>query len=144
MSTTTTSALAGYPARYFGAWNGRDLDAVAPLLADTFRWTDPLLPEPLTGLEGAHAFFGGSWAGFPDIAFEMLGPPLVDEAAGTVAQEWRMTGTHQGEFPAGVAATGKPFDITGTDVFEVDADGRATAVRAYYDALGLMRQLGLA
>lgn len=144
MSTTTPSALAAYPARYFDAWNGRDIDAVAPLLADDFLWTDPLLPEPLTNLAGAHAFFTGTWAGFPDIAFELIGGPMVDEGSGTVAQEWRMTGTHQGEFPAGVPATGKPFDVSGTDVFAVDAEGRATAVRAYYDALGLMRQLGLA
>ncbi|MTD45842.1 polyketide cyclase [Conexibacter sp. W3-3-2] len=140
---TTTTLLAAYPGRYFAAWNGRDLDAVAPILADAFHWTDPLLPAPLEHLDAAHGFFTGSWGAFPDLRFELIGEPLVDEAAARVAQEWRMLGTHSGEFPP-LPVTGKPFDVTGTDVFTVDEDGRATVVRAYYDALGLMRQLGLA
>ena len=143
MSTTTT-VLAAYPARYFAAWNDQEIEAVAPILAESFAWTDPLLPpEGLTNLEGAHGFFVGSWGAFPDMRFELLGEPLVDEAAGRVAQEWRMTGTHTGEFPP-LPITGKPFDVKGTDVFSVDADGRATEIRAYYDSAGLMRQLGLA
>lgn len=141
---TTTAVLAAYPARYFTAWDGQDIEAVAPLLADTFAWTDPLLPpEGLSTLEGAHGFFAGSWNAFPDMRFELVGEPLVDEAAGRVAQVWRMTGTHTGEFPP-LPITGKAFDVTGTDVFAVDADGRATEIRAYYDSAGLMRQLGLA
>jgi steroid delta-isomerase-like uncharacterized protein len=144
MSTTTTPALATYPERYFAVWNGRDVSAAEGILADSFEWTDPLLPGPLSTLEMAQGFFQGAWAGFPDFAIEAIGEPLVDEAAGRVAQEWRMTGTHDGEFPPGAPPTGKPFSVTGTDVFTVDAEGRATAVHAYYDVAGLMAQLGLA
>jgi steroid delta-isomerase-like uncharacterized protein len=143
--TTTAPALATYADRYFAAWNGRDLGAVERILAPQFSWTDPSLPAELTGYEGARGFFQASWLGFPDIAFEAIGAPLVDDAAGRVAQEWRMTGTHTGEgFPPGVPPTGKAFDLTGTDVFTVGDDGRATAIRAYYDAATLARQLGLA
>lgn len=39
--------------------------------------------------------------------------------------------------------TSKPFDITGTDVWTVDGEGRATSIRAYYDTATLVRQLGL-
>jgi steroid delta-isomerase-like uncharacterized protein len=145
MSTTAADSgtLTAYPARYFAAWNGRDLDAAAPLLADAFTWTDPQLPEALTSLEGAHGFFQGGWAGFPDIRFEAIGEPLIDAEGSRVAQEWRMTGTHEGEFPPGVPPTGKAFSVDGTDVFTVDADGRATAIHAYYDVAGLLAQLGL-
>jgi len=55
-----------------------------------------------------------------------------------------MTGSHQGEFPPGVPGSGKAFDLLGTDVFTVDAEGRATEIRAYYDSVGLLRQIGLA
>jgi steroid delta-isomerase-like uncharacterized protein len=145
MPTSAVTALATYPERYFAAWNGRDIAVVESILAEEFSWIDPSLPEELTTFEGARAFFEGSWQGFPDLAFESIGDPLVDEAAGRVAQEWRMTGTHTGEgFPPGVAATGKAFDVPGTDVFTVDASGLATSVRAYYDAATLARQLGLA
>lgn len=143
--TTTTTAISTYADRYFAAWNGRDIAVVESILAPRFSWTDPSLPAELTEYDSARGFFQASWQGFPDIAFEAIGAPLVDEAAGRVAQEWRMTGTHTGEgFPPGVPPTGNAFDLTGTDVFTVGEDGRATAIRAYYDAGTLVRQLGLA
>jgi steroid delta-isomerase-like uncharacterized protein len=144
MSTSVTQSLARYPLRYFAAWNGRELADVEELLAAEFSWIDPSLPAELTHLDGAHGFFAASWAAFPDLHFTAVGEPLVDEPGGRVGAEWRMTGTHTGaEFPPGVPATGKAFDVLGTDVFTVDADGRATAIRAYYDAATLARQLGL-
>jgi len=144
MSTSVTQSLARYPSRYFAVWNGRELADVDELLAAEFSWIDPSLPAELTQLAGAHGFFEASWAAFPDLRFTAIGEPLVDEPAGRVAAEWRMTGTHTGaEFPPGAPATGRAFDVLGTDVFTVDADGRATAIRAYYDAATLARQLGL-
>ena len=45
-----------------------------------------------------------------------------------------MVGTHTGEgFPPGVAATGHPFDIPGFDVWQIDDDGRAVSVHAYWN-----------
>ena len=139
----TATALAAYPARYFDAWNAQDIEMALDVIADDIEWVDPLLPAPLDSKDGARGFFEGSWAGLPDLRLEAVGEPLVDEANGRVACEWRMTGTHRGEL-AGIPATGKPFDVAGTDVWEIDADGRATSVHAYYDAATLMRQLGLA
>lgn len=145
MSTTTASVLAEYPARYFAAWNDQELEKVESILAvDGFSWIDPSLPAELTDLEGAHGFFQAAWQGFPDMSFEMVGPPMVDEEASRVSQEWVMRGTHTGEgFPPGVPPTGNSFEVPGTDIWEVDADGRATMIRAYYDAATLARQLGL-
>jgi steroid delta-isomerase-like uncharacterized protein len=141
---STATSLAGYPARYFAGWNDQRPEAAKDLLATEFSWIDPSLPAEVTELAGARLFFQSSWAAFPDMHFEMVGEPLLDEAAGRVAAEWRMTGTHTGaEFPPGVPATGKAFDVYGTDVFTVDDTGRATAIRAYYDAATLARQLGL-
>jgi hypothetical protein len=144
MSTQAPELIASYPERYFAAWNGRDLAVVESILTPSFSWIDPSLPVELTEYDGARGFFGASWQRFPDLAFEALGGPLVDAAAGRVAQEWRMTGTDLGEsVPPGSPPTRNAFDLLGTDVFTIDEDGRATAIRAYYDAATLARQIGL-
>lgn len=143
MAAADTTTLTGVPGRYFDTWNARDESAIDDLMADSFDWNDPLLPAPLENAEGARAFLTGSWAGFPDLRFELIGDPLVDEARGRVAQVWRMLGTHDGEFN-GIPATGKAMDVIGTDVFTVGADGRVTEIRACYDSLTALRQLGIA
>lgn len=142
MGVAEMTVLAGVPERYFGAWNGRDRSAIDAVLADEFTWVDPLLPGPLDNLEGAYLFLEGSWEGMPDLRFELIGGPCVDEANSRVAQEWRMFGTHTGDF-LGTDATNNTVDLIGTDTFTVDADGRVTVLHAYYDAGSVLRQLGL-
>jgi steroid delta-isomerase-like uncharacterized protein len=143
--TLATTNLAAYPGRYFAAWGQRDLATALDVIADAVDWQDPSLPAPITDHDGAAGFFTAAWTGFPDLAFHAVGDPLIDTANRRVSQEWRMVGTHTGEgFPAGVAPTGRAFDVAGTDVWQVDDDGRAVAVHAYWDVLALMAQLGLA
>jgi steroid delta-isomerase-like uncharacterized protein len=143
-ATVSTATLAAYPQRYLGAWNQRDVSVALQVVHPKVHWVDPLLPEPLTDADGAAAFFGGAWQGFPDLHFEAVGAPLVDVEHGRVASAWRMTGTHTGEFPAGVPGTGNTFAIEGTDVWEVDEQGCAVAVQAFYDSIALLRAIGLA
>jgi steroid delta-isomerase-like uncharacterized protein len=140
----SAATLSAYPQRYLDAWNQRDIATALQVIHQKVHWTDPLLPEPLTDPEGAASFFGGAWQGFPDLRFEVIGAPLVDVSTGRVASAWRMTGTHLGEFPAGVPASGNAFSIDGADVWEVDAEGRATSVQAFYDSIALLRAVGLA
>jgi steroid delta-isomerase-like uncharacterized protein len=139
-----TDALTAFPARYFAAWSQRDVEVALDLFTPELSWIDPALPAEMTSRTEARGFFEAAWQGFPDISFTAVGEPLVDVKTGRVAHEWRMTGTHTGEgFPPGVPATGKPFDVPGTDVWQVDADGRAVSVRAYYELSTLLGQLGL-
>jgi steroid delta-isomerase-like uncharacterized protein len=142
MEARTTTTVTKVPLRYFEIWNGRDETAIDDLLADEFVWVDPLLPTELDNLEGAHMFLTGAWAGMSDLRFELIGEPVVDAAGERVAQEWRMLGTHDGEF-LGTDATHKSLDTRGVDVFTVDDRGRVTELRAYYDAGGVLGQLGL-
>jgi len=140
-----TTVLTSYPARYFAAWSQREIEVALELFTPRLSWIDPSLPAELTSRKEAQGFFEAAWQGFPDLAFVAVGEPLVDVDTGRVAHEWRMTGTHTGEgFPPGIPPTGKPFDVAGTDVWQVDADGRAVSVRAYYDLATLLNQLGLA
>ena len=142
--TSVSADLAGYPARYFTAWSQRDLATALDVIAENIDWQDPSLPEPLTDRDSAAAFFTAAWSGFPDMAFHAIGEPLVDAANNKVTQEWRMTGTHTGEgFPPGVPPTGRAFDVTGMDVWEVDDAGRAVSVHAYWNVGTLLTQLGL-
>lgn len=143
--TTATTDLAGYPVRYFAAWNQRDLAAALAVIAEIVDWQDPSLPAPITDHEQAGQFFAASWSGFPDLAMKPEGEPLVDIANRRVSQEWRMVGSHTGEgFPPGVAPTGRSFDVTGMDVWQIDGAGRAVSIRAYWNVGALLAQLGLA
>jgi steroid delta-isomerase-like uncharacterized protein len=142
--TATISTLEEYPQRYLAAWNQRDLATALEVIHPEVHWVDPLLPEPVTDHAGAAAFFTGGWQGFPDLTFEAIGRPLVDAGNRRVACAWRMSGTHTGEFPPGAPISGNAFEVLGTDVWEVGADGRATSVHAFYDSIVLLRAIGLA
>ncbi|MDV2477104.1 ester cyclase [Rhodococcus zopfii] len=143
-AATDLTTLESYPQRYFEAWSQRDIDVALDVISPQVDWRDPSLPAPITDHEGARDFFVSAWQGFPDLKFEAIGTPIVDVARRRVTHEWRMIGTHTGEgFPPGVPPTGKPFDIPGADIWEVDEHGRAVSVRAYWDVATLMRQLGL-
>ena len=119
-------------------------ESLAEVNADNVDWQDPSLPEPITGREAAAAFFTAAWSGFPDLQMQPIGEALVDEANRRICQEWRMVGTHTGEgFPPGVPPSGRPFDVTGTDIWQVDETGRAVCVHAYWNVATLLTQLGL-
>jgi steroid delta-isomerase-like uncharacterized protein len=59
----------------------------------------------------------------------------------TAAQHWTVTGTHVGEF-MGNAPTGKQFTLDGITIYRVQ-DGKLVEERTVWDALGLVKQLGL-
>lgn len=143
-SSISVGTLEAYPARYLAAWNQRDIATALKVIHPEVNWIDPLLPVPLSDHAGATGFFEGAWLGFPDLEFESVGSPLVDVVAGRVASAWRMTGTHTGEFPPAAPISGNTFEVFGTDVWEVDEEGRATSVHAYYDSLVLLHAIGLA
>ena len=111
--TAATTDVAAYPARYFAAWNQRDLATALTVISQTVHWEDPSLPAPITDHEQAAGFFTAAWSGFPDLAMHPVGEALVDVVNRRVSQEWRMVGTHSGEgFPPGVAPTSLIFNQT--------------------------------
>ncbi|MGH8997955.1 MAG: ester cyclase [Acidimicrobiia bacterium] len=136
------NVLAKIPQRYFDAWNGRDEHALDDFFASTFVWKDPLLPSPIDNLEGAQYFMTGSWEGFSDLRFELVGGPMIDEANSRVSQTWLMTGTNDGEF-AGSDPTNNKTELLGTDVWTVDDAGQVTELIACYDSVTVLRDLGM-
>ncbi len=138
---TNTTQLAEIPVRYFEAWGGRDPHALDNFFADRFLWEDPLLPQPVTDLKGAQQFLKGSWKNFSDMRYEMIGGPMIDAVNNRVSQQWRMLATNNGELVPGKPASGNRVDVIGIDVWTVK-NGLVTHMRACYDALGLMKQIG--
>ncbi len=58
-----------------------------------------------------------------------------------VAFRWLLSGTHEGEF-MGVAATGRRVEVMGMDIVRV-ADGEIVDHWGEFDAMGLLRQIGV-
>ena len=128
-------------ARYFGAWNARDPDAVAGAFAAGGTYTDPTVTgPPLTGTAIAgHA--RALLAAFPDLRFEVLGgQPAGSQANGTVVAQWLMRGTNTGPWN-GQPPTGRTVTVRGVGVI-AGMDGQVTSAEGYFDRQGLAEQLG--
>jgi steroid delta-isomerase-like uncharacterized protein len=124
--------------RWFDAWNSRDLEAIAAVMADDGTYADPMVPDGLGPQETA-GYAGGLFAAFPDLGFTVEGEGRCGE--GTVLAEWRMRGTNGGSFN-GLPPTGRAIDLPGADVIRVEGD-RIRSVRGYFDSAVVPRQLGL-
>ena len=81
------------------------------------------------------------WArnAFPDI-HATIEDPIIAEGD-RVAYRWTFRGTHQGEI-MGIALTGKEVEVTGIDIVRI-AGGKIVEAWGVWDALGMMRQLGV-
>ena len=58
------------------------------------------------------------------------------------ALEWESMGTNDGPL-AGMPPTNRPYRLRGSSIGRLDADGKITENRDYYNVLDLMTQLGL-
>ena len=142
--TVDASTLRELTQRYAAAWNGRDASAMDALVTDDIFWIDPALPQPLRSKAEVRRFMEDSWGSFPDLRFADSDPPFLVEQGDSVAWGWRMYGTFTGTRldPPGFAATGRAFEVTGVDQWEL-RDGRIARYRAHYDTNDLARQLGI-
>ena len=120
------------------AWNSLDPQRVVDVLTEDHIYEDVTFAVVCRGAAETRGFFEGAYSAFPDIHFTLTSAAADAERA---ALEWTMTGTHQGDLP-GLPATGKPFSVRGSTVFEIAAD-KICAVRDYWDLATLLRQVGL-
>ncbi|MFE9255072.1 ester cyclase [Streptomyces sp. NPDC006879] len=80
----------------------------------------------------------GMWRDAFDFSFTMDRQVAEGDSVATL---WTWTGVHRGEF-MGVAPTGKECTMTGCTVFRI-ADGQIAEGWWQFDAMSLMRQLGM-
>ena len=132
-----------WSARYLEAWNEHDADAVASLCTEDVVWSDPSLPEPVTGRSAVRAFVEATARAFPDFHVEELEPPFLSPTGPRVLSPYRMTATMRGGWEAaGLAATGARIELVGVDDWTF-RDGLLSRFTSHYDGLGLARQLGV-
>jgi steroid delta-isomerase-like uncharacterized protein len=135
---TKRKANENHARSYFDALARRDADGMLE------HWSEEGVVDlvPLAILRGRAeigAFFRELFAAFPD-----LDTTVTRLAAGQneVAVEWRMSGTFSGEPFQGIEATGRPVELRGIDLIEID-DGKNVTNTAYYDGMAFAREIGL-
>jgi C-1 hydroxylase len=121
------------------AWNRGDPDGIAVHLADDVIWRDVALGMPLHGREALKAAAQAYMTGFPDLRIEETSSTL---APPRLVQEVTITGTHSGEF-LGIPPTGRFTQSFAAVITTFDEDGMMIEGALYWNALALMRQIGV-
>ena len=131
---------------WLDAWNGPDPERVKRIITEDFVLESPTTRHTGWSVQGHDAsrdYIAYVKRAYPDLLFEQTFEPMFSATEPRVAYYWRGWGTFTGTFdPPGITGDGRPFEFEGVEVFDF-RDGRACQLRAAYDLLGLMRQLGI-
>lgn len=136
MSEAVNKAIS---ARYYEAWNTRNLWIPDEIFEPEFSIHDPASPVPLLqGPEGVKNRIQVYHTAFPDLQIAVEG---VWSEADIVTTRWTMTASHLGVF-RGYAPTRKSIRVTGITLHRL-ADGKIAEAWVNWDTLTLWQQLGL-
>jgi len=125
-------------ARGLDAWNAHDAKRLSEDYAENCVIRDNTDAEgrgPAAVRERAQMFMDA----FSDLRIEVIERSI---AGTTVCEEWRATGTHDGEL-MGIPPTGRKTENLGSSVFEVDDRGKVLSEHTYWDTAKMMRDLGV-
>ena len=145
----TYEAAFDFAERWVGRWNAHDVDGILDLVAGDVSWQDPSLDGTAHGRAAARDYIANIFRAFPDIAWSMPHPlylaPDANDGVIRIAQYWTCHGTLSGTLdPPGFAPTGKPFELDGVDLWELNTgDGLLRRVVSHYDAMELARRIDL-
>jgi steroid delta-isomerase-like uncharacterized protein len=137
-TVTSTAPLPEHVQKYFDAWNRHDGRAISAAFAPGGTYADAVTGGPLSGDKIAE-YAEGLWQAFPDLHFELDGPPAT--IGEIVYMPWKMQGTNNGPFN-GLPATGKTISTVGIDVVRSSSTGLISVV-GYFDSKAVPDQLGL-
>ena len=123
---------------YFDAMARRDARAMAE------HWredgVEDIVPVGiLRGRDEVRAFYSATFAALPDAETTLTRVVAGDSSA---AAEWRLAGHFNGAPLQGIEPTGKPVEIRGLDLIELEGD-EIVSVTAYYDSASFARQVGM-
>jgi steroid delta-isomerase-like uncharacterized protein len=124
--------------RLVEAWNRHDPDAVSRCYSPDAVSRDITLGEPLRGRDAIRNAAAMYMTAFPDIHFDIR---RIACEGDLVCEEWRATGTHEGDL-MGLNATHRKGTTLGCNVIRVGDDGLIASETTYWDGAGLYRQLG--
>jgi C-1 hydroxylase len=122
------------------AWNRGDAQGVVAYAVEDLIWRDVALPMPLHGRAALAGVVQGYMDAFPDLRLQITSRTLEGSR---LVQEWTATATHRGEL-MGVAPTGRATRVFGATVATFDDEARIIEGAMYWNALGMLAQLGVA
>jgi steroid delta-isomerase-like uncharacterized protein len=123
---------------YEEVWNKRKFDLVNELISPSHALQGPTFSGSSVGSDAYRHQVSLFVAGIPDLRFTI--EDTVSENEKVVAC-WTISGTHAGDF-MGIPATNKKVSIDGMTIHHI-AGGKIMDSFSNWDALGLMRQLGV-
>lgn len=89
------------------------------------------------------AWFRGFFDAVPDLHMEVEDVVVAGEPGRErVTVRWHVTGTFSGKPYLGIEPTGRPIDLNGMDLIQIE-DGRVAGNNVYYDQLAFARQIGM-
>jgi steroid delta-isomerase-like uncharacterized protein len=119
-------------------WNKGNLRVADELFAPNYIHHDASTPDVGLGPDSEKKRATLYRNAFPD--FRLTIEDIIAEGE-TVVARWSCRGTHKGDL-SGIAPTGKPFTISGISIARF-ASGKMVEGFINWDALGMMRQLGV-
>jgi steroid delta-isomerase-like uncharacterized protein len=119
-------------------WNKGNLPVTDELFAPNYEHHDASTPDVGRGPEGEKKRATLYRTAFPDL--RLMIEDIIAEGE-TVVARWSCQGTHKGDL-SGTAPTGKQVNISGVSIARF-AGGKMVEGWINWDALGLMRQLGV-
>jgi steroid delta-isomerase-like uncharacterized protein len=123
--------------RWIEAFNQRDMQAEADVLAPGYVAHVPGAPGPLEGLEAWRQFTAPFTEAFPDLRLTVQD---IAAEGDTIAARVAFRGTHRGEF-LGIPPTDKEVAFSSMEFNRV-VDGKVEEHWVELDVFGLMQQLG--
>lgn len=115
------------------AFNARDLDRFAQLLADDVVFQAPGCPRS-AGKQACVDFYAGLFDSFPNAQFEARKLYILDEVA---IEEGTFTGTH-----TGAGRTDRTIELDYVQVMSIE-NGEYVSMKLLLDRLTMLEQLGL-
>ncbi len=137
--TPARASLDALADRWEAAWTGRAGASFTDCCTGDVQYEDPVVVEPVAGVERLAAHARRLWLAFPDIRVERTGQRVGGGSFGCLP--WRVLGTHKGDL-AGLPATGRFVTLHGVHYVEL-TDGQIRRARGFFDLYDLGVQLGL-
>jgi steroid delta-isomerase-like uncharacterized protein len=124
------------------AYNDRDLDAAVALTTADVVLVNVTTGQTFQGAEGVRQFLQGWASAFPDSRVETTNV-IADERGASMEFTGRGTQTGPLQTPTGeLPPTGRQVEVAFVQVLQFE-QGKITHARLYFDALGMLQQLGV-
>ena len=131
--------MASWMQEYLDSWSSHDGSRVAAFMAEDATYEDLALMLLHEGRDAIGAFVARADLFSKDYAFR----PVSEQQSGDrYALEWEMYGTNTGA-TGGRPATNKPYRIRGVSIGQLDANGKITWNRDYWNMVDYLTQVGI-